>query len=75
MPKVRRWYDALVAAGADVEWIDLPARGITGNSHALMADDNSDAIAHRVLDWMKDRALIACGSPAATPSRTHRLAS
>jgi hypothetical protein len=46
-----------VAAGADVEWIDLPARGITGNSHALMADDNSDAIAMIVHDWLRKRGL------------------
>jgi hypothetical protein len=57
VPKVRRWYDALVAAGADVERIDLPARGITGNSHALMADDNSDAIATIVHDWLRKRGL------------------
>ena len=42
VPNVRRWYEALVAAGVDAQWIDLPARGIAGNSHALMADDNSD---------------------------------
>lgn len=57
VPKVRRWYDALAAAGADVEWTDLPARGITGNSHALMADDNSDTIAMIVLDWLRKRGL------------------
>ncbi len=57
VPKVRRWYDALAAACADVEWIDLPARGITGNSHALMADDNSDTIAMIVLDWLRKRGL------------------
>jgi pimeloyl-ACP methyl ester carboxylesterase len=64
LPRVRRWSAALEKAGVDVEWLDLPAQGIRGNSHALMADDNSDAIAHRVLDWMKDRALVASGSPA-----------
>jgi hypothetical protein len=41
-PAAERWRDALTSAGADVTWIDLPARGIHGNSHALMADDNSD---------------------------------
>jgi pimeloyl-ACP methyl ester carboxylesterase len=59
VPKVQRWHDALAAAGADVEWIDLPAKGITGNSHALMADDNSDAIAMVVLDWLRKRGLAA----------------
>lgn len=58
VPNVRRWHDALDGAGADVEWIDLPARGIKGNSHALMADDNSDDIAAIVLEWLVKRRLI-----------------
>jgi pimeloyl-ACP methyl ester carboxylesterase len=58
VPKVRRWYEALTAAGVDAQWIDLPARGIIGNSHALMADNNSDSIAEIVLDWMRDRKLV-----------------
>lgn len=56
-PASERWRDALVAAGSEVTWIDLPARGIAGNSHALMCDDNSDEIAALVLDWMTDRGL------------------
>ena len=56
-PAAERWRDALAAAGCDVTWIDLPARGIRGNSHALMADDNSDDIAGLVLDWMAPRGL------------------
>jgi pimeloyl-ACP methyl ester carboxylesterase len=58
MPNVRRWYEALAAAGVDAQWIDLPARGIVGNSHALMADKNSDVIAGIVLDWMRTRSLV-----------------
>jgi pimeloyl-ACP methyl ester carboxylesterase len=57
-PNVMRWRDALAAAGCDVTWIDLPVRGITGNSHALMADDNSDAIATIVLDWLRERGFL-----------------
>jgi pimeloyl-ACP methyl ester carboxylesterase len=53
-----RWRDALIAAGGDVTWIDLPARGIRGNSHALMADNNSAEIAALVLDWMMERDLV-----------------
>ena len=49
---------AMSAAGCDVTWIDLPARGIHGNSHALMADDNSDDIAGLVLDWMTARGIL-----------------
>ena len=57
-PAAERWSGALAAAGCDVTWIDLPARGIRGNSHALMADDNSDEIAGLVLDWMAARGLL-----------------
>jgi pimeloyl-ACP methyl ester carboxylesterase len=53
VPQVRLWSEALAAANVDVEWIDLPERGISGNSRALMADDNSDDIAAIVLDWME----------------------
>ncbi|TDR88156.1 alpha/beta fold hydrolase [Enterovirga rhinocerotis] len=56
-PAAERWRDALRLAGCEVEWIDLPARGITGNSHALMADDNSDAIAGLVLEWLERQGL------------------
>ena len=57
-PAAERWRDALVAAGCDVTWIDLPTRGILGNSHALMADDNSDDIAGLVLDWLATREFL-----------------
>ncbi len=56
-PGAERWRDALIAAGGDVSWVDLPERGIRGNSHALMADENSDEIAAIVLDWMAARGL------------------
>jgi pimeloyl-ACP methyl ester carboxylesterase len=58
VPKVRRWYKALTAAGVDAQWIDLPARGIVGNSHALMSDNNSDQIAGIVLAWMREKKLL-----------------
>jgi pimeloyl-ACP methyl ester carboxylesterase len=58
-PAAERWRDALVAAGCDVTWIDLPEEGIVGNSHALMADRNSDEIAAIVLEWMVSRDLVS----------------
>lgn len=58
-PAAERWRDALAAAGGEATWIDLPARGIRGNSHALMADDNSDAVAAIVLDWIREKGLVA----------------
>lgn len=41
----------------DVTWVDLPEAGVHGNSHALMADDNSDEIAAIVLQWLAERHL------------------
>ncbi len=61
-PAVERWRDALIKAGCDVAWIDLPAIGIRGNSHAMMVDDNSDAVAGLVLDWLGQHGLT--GPPA-----------
>jgi hypothetical protein len=54
-PASERWRDALIAAGCDVTWIDLPAQGVRGNSHALMSDNNSDEIAALVMDWLAAR--------------------
>lgn len=56
-PASERWRAALQAAHCDVTLIDLPQHGINGNSHALMADNNSDDIAGIVLDWLTARGL------------------
>ncbi len=58
-PNVERWAEALGKAGASVDWIDLPAHGIRGNSHALMLDDNSDEIARMAIDWLAGHGLRA----------------
>jgi pimeloyl-ACP methyl ester carboxylesterase len=47
----RRYADAL-GAGNAVTWVDLPARGVRGNSHMLMMDSNSDEIASLMADWV-----------------------
>jgi pimeloyl-ACP methyl ester carboxylesterase len=57
-PAVERWRDALRGAGCDVTWLELPALGIRGNSHAIMADDNSNDIASLVLEWLRGHKLI-----------------
>lgn len=48
-PAIRRgglaFAAAARAAGASVDVIDLPSRGITGNSHMMMMDRNSDEVA------------------------------
>ncbi len=58
VPNVMKYRDALARAGADVAWLDLPKAGVTGNSHMLMMDRNSDEIAARVADWLAQRGLV-----------------
>ncbi|NML32299.1 esterase [Paraburkholderia sp. G-4-1-8] len=48
-----RYAQALSEASAPVTFIDLPARGIHGNSHMLMMDDNSDQVAAIVDGWLR----------------------
>lgn len=42
----------LQEAGARVQWLEMTKRGVRGNSHMLMMDDNSDAIAEDVCQWL-----------------------
>lgn len=44
--------DRLRALGAEVEWCALRERGIHGNSHMMMMDDNNEALAQIVVDWV-----------------------
>lgn len=46
---------ALEDAGAPVAWWEMAKRGVQGNSHMLMMDDNSDEIAHSVEQWLMGR--------------------
>ncbi len=48
---------ALRQAGGRVEVIDLPARGIHGNSHLPMMDRNGDVVAALVAEWLAARLL------------------
>jgi pimeloyl-ACP methyl ester carboxylesterase len=57
-PALTRWHEALRAAGVDSEWMDLPKMGITGNTHMLMMDTNSDQIAALAQAWMIRRGLM-----------------
>jgi hypothetical protein len=50
----RCYADALQTLGADVTWIDLPARGITGNTHLLMFDDNARQLLDIITAWLDD---------------------
>jgi pimeloyl-ACP methyl ester carboxylesterase len=58
VPVVRRYRDALLAAGAKADVLDLPASGIKGNTHMLMMDANSDAIAKLIDDWLGKQGLV-----------------
>ena len=49
----QRFHDALRATGGTSTWIYLPERGIRGNSHLLMMDDNSAEIAGLIHDWIR----------------------
>ncbi|MEJ6401953.1 hypothetical protein [Yoonia sp. 2307UL14-13] len=51
------WRDAIRAAGGTFDWLDLPAEGITGNSHMMMMDKNSDTIAKLITDWIEAQNL------------------
>jgi pimeloyl-ACP methyl ester carboxylesterase len=55
----RTWYEALQQLAAPVEWVSLPERGITGNTHMMMMDRNSDQIADIVQLWMRKHGLVA----------------
>ena len=57
-PASRNFATDLKARGGDVEFIELPKIGITGNDHMLMMDDNSDQIAALIQDWMKKKNLM-----------------
>jgi pimeloyl-ACP methyl ester carboxylesterase len=51
----RRFSDAVRAAGGSVDDVDLPSRGIAGNSHMLMMDRNGEATAQLIQDWLATR--------------------
>ncbi len=52
IPAVKAWSDALAAAGGESDWVELPKLGITGNTHVMMMDANSDAVAGVVQGWL-----------------------
>lgn len=62
-----RRFAATSSGDSRVAFIDLPAMGISGNSHLLMADGNSDCVAQILEDWI--RANAPPSSPAGLPAR------
>lgn len=53
-----RYHDALTAGGVQSDWLELPSRGIFGNSHMIMMDHNSDQVAALVQDWIEKHGLM-----------------
>ena len=49
--------EAVRAAGGTVDVVDLPERGVRGNSHMIMMDRNGDQVAQLVQDWLAGRGL------------------
>jgi pimeloyl-ACP methyl ester carboxylesterase len=50
--RIRGFAADLAAAGGRVERWDMPSRGIRGNSHMMMMDDNNETIAALIGDWL-----------------------
>jgi hypothetical protein len=48
----------LRAAGTAVEWVDLPEKGLKGNTHMMMMDRNSDEVAKLVHEWIVKQGLV-----------------
>jgi pimeloyl-ACP methyl ester carboxylesterase len=57
-PASRKFAEDLKARGGDVEWVELPKSGITGNTHMIMMDTNSDEVADLIQDWMTRKGLM-----------------
>jgi pimeloyl-ACP methyl ester carboxylesterase len=52
-----RYFDAVRTAGGSVDVVDLPSKGIRGNSHMVMMDKNSDQVAGVIQQWLAGREL------------------
>ena len=50
--------DRLAAQGNDVTWIEMPDRGVRGNTHMIMMDKNSAQVAQTIMEWMKKKRLM-----------------
>ena len=55
---IQAHHERLAAAAVDTQWVDLPKLGITGNTHMLIMDENSDEIAGVIQRWMAEKGLM-----------------
>ena len=51
------WRACMDRLHTDYTWLSLPERGIRGNSHMLMMDDNNAEIAEMIFAWLSERSL------------------
>ncbi len=58
VPNIQAFAKDLQSRGGKVDWIDLPKLGISGNTHMLMMDENSDQVAGLVQEWMAKNGLM-----------------
>ena len=60
-PKIRAtgvaFAEAMKAAGASVDVVDLPKTGIHGNSHMMMMDKNNLEVAGVIQTWLEGKGL------------------
>lgn len=56
--KLGSWAEALEKGGVRVDTLDLPSRGIEGNSHMPMMDTNSEEVAALVQAWLAEQGLM-----------------
>jgi pimeloyl-ACP methyl ester carboxylesterase len=52
-----RFAEAVRAAGGSVDVVDLPERGVRGNSHMVMMDRNGDQVAGLIQEWLASKGL------------------
>ena len=52
-----KYLEAIRAAGGAPEVVDLPARGLAGNSHMMMMDKSSDQVAELIQKWLEQKGL------------------
>jgi pimeloyl-ACP methyl ester carboxylesterase len=55
---VDKWAQAIRDAGGTADVIELPKRGLAGNSHMMMLDENSDEIAGLIQGWIASKGLM-----------------
>lgn len=50
---MRKLHQRIQELGGDSTWLHLPEKGIYGNTHAMMMEDNSRQIADMICGWIK----------------------